>query len=131
MRRRFYESTPEINLTPLIDVVFVILIMFIVVVPMLEVESVHLANAPEVTMPSLQTTGITIAIDSKNMIFLNQKKMESIHQFKEQLTALKGSKEKPLLFQDQNSFFGTYQAVKNALTEVGFEQVDVILQPKS
>ena len=40
MRGRHFEEAPdaEVNLTPLLDVVFVVLIMFIVVVPILELE---------------------------------------------------------------------------------------------
>ena len=47
MSRRFFKQSdsraieePTVNLTPLIDVVFVILIMFIVVAPLLELELV-------------------------------------------------------------------------------------------
>ena len=36
----------DVNLTPLIDVVFVVLIMFIIVAPLLELERVHLARGP-------------------------------------------------------------------------------------
>ena len=36
---------PQINLTPLIDVVFVILIMFILIAPILELDRIDLADA--------------------------------------------------------------------------------------
>ena len=48
MRRRVkvrHHEEPEVNLTPLIDIVFVILIVFIVIAPLLQIEQVQLADA--------------------------------------------------------------------------------------
>ena len=53
-KRRIFNSVTDesiVNLTPLIDVVFVVLIMFIVVAPLLEMEQVELADGtPKATM---------------------------------------------------------------------------------
>lgn len=35
----------------------------------------------------------------------------------------------PQLFHDKKAHFGTYQEIKNALEESGYEKVDVILKP--
>jgi len=35
----------------------------------------------------------------------------------------------PQVFHDKNAHFGTYQMVKNAVEEAGFEQMDIILKP--
>jgi len=45
-RRTALETEPTINITPLIDVVFVILIAFIIVAPLLEKEQVELSLSP-------------------------------------------------------------------------------------
>lgn len=127
------EETP-INLTPLIDVVFVVLIMFILIAPMLELDRVQLATGShkenrELSVSSEQEA-ITIHVHEDDSIYFNQKKVSE-----EQLRALlkqahrKSPLKIPQLFHDKKAHFGTYQAVKNAVELSGFEQMDVILQP--
>lgn len=43
---------PAVNLTPLIDVVFVILIGFIIIAPLLEIDRIDLAEASTVKLPN-------------------------------------------------------------------------------
>lgn len=129
MNRRLYDTTtPEINLTPLVDVVFVILIMFIVVAPLLEVESIHLASAPDTeTLSPLQQSSLTITVDQQNQISLNGRSV-SFLELKQALQKEPKS-QTPQLFQDKHSFFEMYQNIKNILEESGFEKMDLILEP--
>jgi biopolymer transport protein ExbD len=125
---------PTVNLTPLIDVVFVILIMFIVIAPFLELEHVSLAEAaPHSSSTPLTVQGssaIAIHVHSDNTIRLNQQ-VVSIAQLSDQLKILRQQHPAvhPQLFHDKSAHFGTYQAVKNALEAAGFSQLDLILQP--
>ena len=130
------DSTDEgtVNLTPLIDVVFVVLIMFIIVAPMLELDRVQLASgAPrsEKEMVAVQENSqISIRVHADNSIWLNNKKVTSAQLF----TMLKDAKRRfpaqvPHLFHDKKAYFETYQTVKNAVELAGFEEMDVILQP--
>lgn len=134
--KRFREDFEEatINLTPLIDVVFVVLIIFIIVAPMLELDKVELATAaPSQTkeMPAAQDNdAITIHVHQDNSIWFNGKVVNE----QELISLLKAAKRKsagrvPQLFHDKKAFFGTYQTVKNAVEIAGFEEIDVILKP--
>ena len=124
----------HINLTPLIDVVFVVLIMFIIIAPMLELDRVHLATAmhrdsKEVTVVQ-ENSPIAIHVHANNSIWINNKSVSE----KELLQYLQAAKRAhpqkiPQLFHDKKAQFGTYQIVKNAVEIAGFEQLDVILQP--
>lgn len=125
---------PAVNLTPLIDVVFVILIMFIVIAPLLEVDRINLANAPTTrtaTLESLQESSlIAIYVEEDNQILMNGRSLSS----KELLSALKEAKSRfpdvnPQIFHDRKAYFGTYQDVKNAAEMAGFSNVDIILKP--
>lgn len=124
---------PSVNLTPLIDVVFVILIMFIVVAPLLELDRIELADASAETQNQKQVqeaSPISIYVRQDNAILYNNRKVE-IGQL---LTLLKEAKAKypkakPQLFHDRKAFFGTYQQVKNAAEAAGFDQMDIILKP--
>lgn len=125
------HEEPLINLTPLIDVVFVILIMFIVVAPLLNVDHVELAEGPssnEHAMAVQEQSVIAIHVRQNNEILFNQRKVN----VDELVGLLKQAKQEfpkqmPQLFHDKNAYFGTYQSVKNAIEEAGFSQMDVIL----
>jgi biopolymer transport protein ExbD len=142
MRRRGLFSHPDrsdlqeelINLTPLIDVVFVVLIAFIIVAPLLEVDKVNLAQASKEVVKNkdlFHKSTINIYVKKDNTIWINKQIIS-----KKQLPIiLKNQKQKypsniPKLFHDEKAYFGTYQLVKNALENAGFEQVDVILKTR-
>ncbi|MFQ5729752.1 MAG: ExbD/TolR family protein [Waddliaceae bacterium] len=128
------EEEPVVNLTPLIDVVFSILIMFIVVAPLLELDNVALAVANPDTKSagiSIEESGpVTIHVHKDNTIWLNQRAVnlsqltELLKQEKQRHPAAR-----PQIFHDKWAHFGTYQSIKNAAESAGFEQMDIILKP--
>src|SRR5690242_18987866 len=61
----------EMNLTPLIDVVFVVLIIFIIIAPMLEIDRVELANAAPTKQNAAapESSSITIHVKQDNTIW--------------------------------------------------------------
>lgn len=131
---RVDAAEPTVNLTPLIDVVFVILIMFIVVAPLLELDRVDLADAAsdlrDTAITVQETSPISIHVRKDNTIQFNQKFVTAA----ELKVLLKQAKKRypnvrPQLFHDKRAHFGTYQAVKNAAEEAGFKQMDIILKP--
>jgi biopolymer transport protein ExbD len=128
------HEEPVINLTPLIDVVFVILIMFIVIAPLLEVDQVELASAPilDKSVSVQNESPITIHVNQNNQILLNRQRI-AIDQLPLSLRQLKERhpKIKPQVFHDKRAQFGTYQAVKNAVEAAGFQQMDIILKPQT
>ncbi len=140
MRRRITASQSQndeetlINLTPLIDVVFVMLIMFIVVAPILELDQVELAKggskAKEISSSIEEKRSITLHIKKDNTIFLNKQQV-SLDKLRPLLKEAKKRypKDIPMLFNDKKSHFGTYQEVKNALEDVGFPDMDIVLTP--
>ncbi len=127
------DETP-INLTPLIDVVFIVLIMFIIIAPMVELDRVQLASAAQHDNKEMavvqEDNPVAIHVHDDNSIWINRRVVTE----KELLQILKQAKRNypqkiPQLFQDKKAQFGIYQTVKNAVEMAGFEQLDVILQP--
>lgn len=125
---------PNINLTPLIDVVFVVLIMFILIAPLLELDRVELADGPTTSLASVQSaqevSPIAIHVHNDNTIWYHSQKVSPqtlksliIQAKKEFPQAI------PQVFHDRNANFGTYQSVKNAVEEAGFSKMDIILKP--
>lgn len=134
---RFQDSSFDevsINLTPLIDVVFVVLIIFIIIAPMVEFDRVELADAgtslQKQTLTASETHTISIHVHKDNTIWINGMKVD-IKQLIPLLKEIKAANptKKPQLFQDKQACFGTYQSVKNALESAGFEELDVVLKP--
>ncbi len=127
------EEESLLNLTPLIDVVFVVLIIFILIAPMLDIDKIQLAASStkkEKTTP--EASPITIQVKEDNSIWIQKKKVS----YEELFQILVQEKKKhpnriPQLFQDKKAQFGTYQTIKNSVENAGFEELDVILQPGS
>jgi len=135
MRRKqplFFEESleePVLNLTPLIDVVFVLLITFLLISPMLNVDHVELATAGVLSKTDTAQTPLAISLHSDDSIWFQGRKMT----LAELSTSLKIEKNRfpqsaPQLVADKNCHFGLYQEIKNLLEECGFQQMDVILQ---
>ncbi len=138
MRKRF-RSLPEddsvdeplINLTPLIDVVFVVLITFMLIAPILDVDSVALAESGPVSQKEASSNSpISISVHADNTIWYQGKPI-ALSQLERVLKAEKERHPKaiPQLIHDSRAQFGTYQSLKNMLETAGFEQMDVILKP--
>lgn len=122
-----------LNLTPLIDVVFVVLIMFILIAPMLELDRVQLARGPAKERDRTvvqEGSSLVISVRADNTILVNRE-LVSPDRLTSLLKTLHAQRPKliPQLFHDRKAYFGTYQMVKNAVEVAGFEELDVILEP--
>jgi Biopolymer transport protein len=127
------DEEPLVNLTPLIDVVFVVLIMFILIAPLVEMERVQLAKGPSAS-PAIHElkseSPITLYVHKNNQVHLG-KELVALNELTSQLKIAKAQYPgaKPQLFHDREGYFGTYQEVKNSLEEAGFEELDIVLIP--
>lgn len=125
---------PTVNLTPLIDVVFVILIMFIIIAPLMELDNVELAEGPSTPAQGSHSvqehSPISIYVAQDNVIKFNQRTV-SLSQLPELLKNAKTQfpQATPQIFHDRRAHFGTYQAVKNAAESAGFTHLEIILKP--
>ncbi len=138
MRRRRFRGTFDnegeelINLTPLIDVLFVVLIMFILIAPLLDLDRIQLAEkgVQRHEMVSVNNSRpLKIFVHKDDSIWLG-KHLLSIDALATTLIELKKihPDEIPELYCDESGTFGTYQRIKNAIESAGFEQLDVILK---
>jgi biopolymer transport protein ExbD len=124
---------PLINLTPLIDVVFVVLISFMLIAPVLNLDHVELASSgpnAQKEQTSSQTASLTIHVKEDNTIWfqgqaLSAKKLEE----KLKIEKKRNPNQTPQVLQDHRAQFGTYQTVKNTLEICGFDQMDIVLKP--
>lgn len=125
---------PTINITPLVDVVFVILIAFIVIAPLLEMDRVELASGGQIPshLPVRfeDASQIQIHVQRDNTILFNHEEV-TLAELMAHLSKAKSiyPDARAQLFHHKQAYFGTYQAVKNALEAAEFKEVDIVLSP--
>jgi biopolymer transport protein ExbD len=123
-----------INITPLIDVVFVLLISFIVIAPLLELDRVELASgggiATHLPVHFEDAGPIQIHVQRDNSLIFNGKKV-SAGELSQLLrdAKMRYPTARPQLFHDKKAHFGTYQEVKNILEVSGYKELDIVLLP--
>lgn len=127
------DDAVELNMTPLLDVLFVLLILFILVAPLLQIDRVSLVhtkeNAKNLKTANFQTKSpLVIEVDKTNQIYINEKKIK-LDELEKSIQNLKLNKQIiPILLQDKKSEFGIYETIKQILESQDFKQLDVVLK---
>jgi len=119
----------NINMTPLIDLMLVLLIIFMVAAPMLTT-GVDV-NLPESkTGRNLQTEALTVTLERDGRIqFEDTFVQEGVLRARLRQEAA-GNRKRPVLVRaDQNIPYGRVIAVVDAIREAGFTQVGFVTQP--
>jgi biopolymer transport protein ExbD len=133
-KKTSYLEEPSINITPLIDVVFVVLIMFIIIAPILEKDRIQLSQNGSQNKNSKieKTSALNIHVNSKNELFLNKKQIP-LHLLEPSLKKLKTSLPEtiPQVYYDKKAYFEFFEPIKCALENAGFSDMDLILEPST
>lgn len=121
----------EINVTPLVDVMLVLLIIFMVTAPMLT-QGLKV-NLPETTAKALpqNENPVTVTINKKQQIFLNKIKVNQ-RMLQQQLVSLaaKGKNRPIFLNADRAVPYGTVVSVMADIKAAGFDKLGMITRPK-
>lgn len=127
----FTESEELINLTPLIDVLFTILVLFILISPLLHVEKLDLPRSGEEITRNAANASIRIVVAKNGEFEINRHRV-SLKELRFLLKELRllHPQEVPQLIQDRNSPFGAYIEIKHALETAGFDSMDLVVQPE-
>jgi biopolymer transport protein TolR len=133
-RRRGRKSAPmaEINMTPFIDVMLVLLIVFMVAAPLLT------AGVP-LDLPESQAQALnqdreplTISVDSKGDIYLQETKV-SIDEVVPKLQAIaqQGFEERIFVRGDRTVNYGQVMQVMGRISGAGFKKVALVTQQEN
>ncbi|PIS00214.1 MAG: biopolymer transporter ExbD [Chlamydiae bacterium CG10_big_fil_rev_8_21_14_0_10_35_9] len=130
-KKSYFDDLPHdenfINLTPLIDVVFVVLISFIIIAPLVQIEKINLAEAGESAV-NKKIEGIKIYVKPDDSIEVDQKKINLDELLKIMTNYKKQDPSSiPFIFHDEKASFGKYQQIKNLLEKIGFDEMDIVL----
>ena len=122
----------DINVTPLVDVMLVLLIIMMLVAPMLEQGvSVKLPQAANsVEKPQTQNQTI-LAIGSNKQLYLNAKQVAEGELATKVNEVLEGKTEKIILIKaDEDVEYGAVMAAMDQLRQAGVEDIGLITAPR-
>lgn len=128
-RRRMRGSRAEMNLTPLIDVMVVLLIIFMISAPLMTVTvPVDLPDVGHGAMADGDDP-LVISIDKTNAIYLNDAKIAT-SELIPRLQAITDQKPGQRIFirGDQTLSYGTIMDVMSQLTSAGFTKVALVAE---
>lgn len=125
--RRRTQITAEINVTPLVDVMLVLLVIFMVTAPLLTV------GVP-VDLPKTQASAIneqeeplTITIDAKGILYLQETPLE-LAVLIPRLVAITGSNPETRIYVrgDKGISYGQVMELMGAISNAGFKKVALL-----
>lgn len=118
-----------VNLTPLIDVLFVVLISFILIAPMLKIDSISLTETTQ-ELPTLSKKHpIRISLLKDGTILVNNQRT-NLGMLDKMLRDTEDKSIPPQVFPDKEVAFEHYQKIKDTIQSSGYQELDVILEPK-
>ena len=120
----------EINVTPLVDVMLVLLIVFMIAAPLLSVGvPVELPKTDAKSLPSEQEP-ITITVDTNGVIFLQETEI-ALDDLAPRLIAIasNGYDERIYLRGDEASNYGAVMKVMARINAAGFSNLGLVTDP--
>ena len=127
----------DINVTPMVDIMLVILIIFMVITPFLQ-QGVSVALPRDMRNPDedpaiIKETSVVVAITADDKIFLGKKPIE-MAELKTEVDAKMSSKERDqrivYVRSDINTNYGTVVNVINTIRDAGVDQIGLVADKK-
>jgi biopolymer transport protein TolR len=128
-RGQTQTSMSEINVTPFVDVVLVLLIIFMITAPILQ-------SGVEVTVPKTRTVKeiteerLVISIDRQQRVFLGNDPI-NINEIGAKLKEKLRDPERMQIYlrSDENVPFGAFATVMDAVKQAGITNVSIVTEP--
>ncbi|HTD24271.1 MAG TPA: biopolymer transporter ExbD [Terriglobales bacterium] len=126
---RTQSSLAEINITPLVDVVLVLLIIFMLTAPILQ-SGIDVDVPKTRTVKEITEERLVITIDKQQRVFLGNDPI-NINEIPQKLRAKVRDPEHQSIFlrADQNVPFGAFATVMDSVKQAGITNVSIVTQP--
>ena len=130
LKRSEREPMSEINVTPFVDVMLVLLIIFMVTAPLLTVGvQVDLPETSADTLPE-ESEPLTLTINSKGEVFIQETKIEFDNLIKKILAVSKNRTDTRIYVRgDKTINYGRVLEIMGKLSGSGFTKVALISEP--
>jgi biopolymer transport protein TolR len=119
----------EINITPLVDVVLVLLLIFMLTAPVLQ-SGVEVAIPKTRTVNQLTEERMVVTIDREQNVFLQDKPV-NVNQLPALLKATGKPDAKRIIYlrADERVPFGAFASVMDAVKQAGITNISIVTQP--
>ena len=127
VRNEGKKVTSDINVTPMVDVMLVLLIIFMVITPMLD-QKVNVTLAKTDSAVAMQDASkqdaVTVAVTRDNKVYLGQDQTTMANLGTQVATKIQNKTDKTVYFRaDARSHYGTVEDAIDAVRTAGVEQI--------
>jgi biopolymer transport protein ExbD/biopolymer transport protein TolR len=128
---RTQTSLAEINVTPLVDVVLVLLIIFMITAPVLQ-SGIEVAVPKTKSVKEITEERMVISIDKQQKVYLGNDAI-NINEIGEKLRKKIRDPQNQTIYvrADENVPFGAFATVMDAVKQSGITNVSIVTQPLS
>lgn len=126
---RTRTSLAEINITPLVDVVLVLLVIFMITAPVLQ-SGIEVAVPKTKTVKEITEQRVVVTIDRDQQVFLGDKAV-NIHQLPQILQQSISDPTQKVIYlrADERVPFGAFASVMDAVKQAGITNISIVTQP--
>ena len=123
------RTLSEINVTPFVDVVLVLLIIFMITAPVLQ-SGIEVSVPKTKTVKEITEERLVITIDRSQRVYLGNEPV-NIHQIGAKLREKIRDPESQAVFlrSDENVPFGAFATVMDAVKQAGITNVSIVTEP--
>jgi biopolymer transport protein TolR len=123
-----YKS--DINITPLVDVVLVLLIIFMVITPLLQMGyDVKVPPKAQTNTPIDNADQLIVSLAPQNKIFLNKQELTAAQLATQLSTILKNRRDKTVFFSgDDASLYGEVARIMDICRTAGATNIGIVLE---
>jgi biopolymer transport protein ExbD/biopolymer transport protein TolR len=123
------SSLAEINITPLVDVVLVLLVIFMITAPVLQ-SGIEVAVPKTRTVKEITEQRLVLTIDKTQQVFLGDK-LVNVHELGQKLHQQGSDPTHQVIYlrADESVPFGAFASVMDAVKQAGITNVSIVTQP--
>ncbi|MHB8302996.1 MAG: ExbD/TolR family protein [Acidobacteriaceae bacterium] len=120
----------DINITPLVDVVLVLLVIFMITAPVLQ-SGIEVAVPKTKTVKQITQQRTVVTIDSQQRVYLDDKpvNVNDLPGLLRQKSGANPAKQVIYLRADQRVPFGAFASVMDAVKQAGITNISIVTQP--
>ena len=125
---RNFVPMSEINVTPFVDIMLVLLIIFMVAAPLLSVGiEVDLPNTQAKPLETEKERPLTLTLDGKSNLFINEVKIEK-SELRSKLLAIKKERESDEIYlrASKDIEYQNVAAILALVSNIGYSQISLV-----